>query len=143
MNLLVLWHTTGVREPGGQLCTASMARRYCADGNPVGQTLSPIASIGPERRILPRAAHNHFTNQYMVSFVMGQDITDWDPFITIMDHDGGSMYGPAAISAQLTKANHANIAFNSKRRQYLMVYNDSRNGNADVFGIILDEAGTL
>ena len=53
------------------------------------------------------------------------------------------MYGPTALSAQLTKANHASIAFNSKRHQYLVVYNDSRNGNADVFGIILDEAGNI
>ena len=142
-EFVVLWHTTGVREQGGKVLYSLHGRRYDADGNPVGMPLSPISSIGPERRILPRAAHNHFNNQYMVAFVMGQDITEWDPFITIMDHDGGGMYGPAAISAQLTKANHTNIAFNSKRRQYLVVYNDSRNGNADVFGIILDEAGNI
>jgi uncharacterized protein YlbG (UPF0298 family) len=79
----------------------------------------------------------------MISFIMGQEITEWDPFITLMDHDGSIMYGPTALSAQLTKANHASIAFNSKRHQYLVVYNDSRNGNADVFGIILDEAGNI
>ena len=140
----VLWHTTGVREQGGKNMYSLDGRRIDPYGKSVGEHVSScIASIGPERRILPRAAHNQFTNQYMISFIMGQEITEWDPFITLMDHDGGIMYGPTALSAQLTKANHASIAFNSKRHQYLVVYNDSRNGNADVFGIILDEAGNI
>ena len=142
-EFLVLWHTTGVRETGGKTCTAWMAGGLTRMGSLSGEHVHPVSSIGPERRILPRAAHNHIYNQYMISFIMGQEITEWDPFITLMDHDGGIMYGPAALSAQLTKANHASIAFNSKRHQYLVVYNDSRNGNADVFGIILDEAGNI
>ena len=96
-EFLVLWHTTGVRETGGEVLYSLHGRRYDADGKSVGEHVYPVSSIGPERRILPRAAHNHFNNQYMVSFIMGQDITEWDPFITIMDHDGGTCTVPSNI----------------------------------------------
>jgi hypothetical protein len=118
-------------------------KRFDPDGVVLGEPLSPLPSIGPERRILPRAAHNHFINQYMVAFVMGQEVTEWDPFMTIMNYDGSPLHEPMPLSEQLTKANHPSIAFNSVRRQYLIVYNDSRNGTADIFGIILDETGNI
>jgi len=142
-EFLVLWHTTGVREEGGENMYSLHGRRVDPDGQFVGSLLAPIKSIGPERRILPRAAYNTFTGNYMVAFIMGQEITEWDPFITIMNSAGDTVYEPFSIAENLTKANHPSIAFNSKRRQYLVTYNDSRNGNADVFGVILAEDGSI
>jgi hypothetical protein len=142
-EFLVLWHTTGVREEGGENMYSLHGRRVDPDGQFVGSLLAPIKSIGPERRILPRAAYNTFTGNYMVAFIMGQEITEWDPFITIINSAGDTVYEPFSIAENLTKANHPSIAFNSKRRQYLVTYNDSRNGNADVFGVILAEDGSI
>ena len=96
-EFLVLWHTTGVRETGGENMYSLDGRRIDPYGKFVGEHVHPVASIGPERRILPRAAHNQFTNQYMISFIMGQEITEWDPFITLMAHDGDIIYGPPRI----------------------------------------------
>jgi hypothetical protein len=142
-EFLVLWHSTGIREEGGVNKYSLHGQRFDPQGNPLGDTLSPIQSIGPERRLLPRAAHNPFTNEYMVSFIMGQEVTEWDPFVTKLDNKGAITLDAFPLSEQLTKANHANIVFNSTRRQYLVVYNDSRNGAADIFGVILGEDGTV
>ena len=50
----------------------------------------------------------------MVSFVMGQEVTEWDPFVTRFDSVGNSTLEAFPLSEQLTKANHANIVFNCK-----------------------------
>ena len=74
---------------------------------------------------------------------MGQEVTEWDPFVTRFDSVGNITLEAFPLSEQLTKANHANIVFNSKRRQHLVVYNDSRYGAADIFGVIFDENGVI
>jgi hypothetical protein len=142
-EFLVLWHSTGVRVEGGENMYSLHGRRIDPDGNLLADPLSPIQSVGPERRLLPRAAYNPFINEYMVSFVMGQEVTEWDPFVTRFDSVGNITLEAFPLSEQLTKANHANIVFNSKRRQYLVVYNDSRYGAADIFGVIIDENGGI
>ncbi len=142
-EFLLLWHTTGVREPGGANMYSLHGQRISPDGELVGESFMPLPTIDTGRRILPRAAHNIFTNQYMVVFCMEQPITGWDPFITIIDSTGTILSGPVCLSAQPTNANHAFIVFNPARRQYLIAYNDSRNGKQDVFGVIVDENGAV
>jgi hypothetical protein len=142
-EFLLLWHTTGVREPGGANMYSLHGERISPDGELVGEAFMPLPTIDTGRRILPRAAHNIFTNQYMVVFCMQQPDTGWDPFITIIDSTGAILSGPFCLSAQPTNANHAFIVFNTAKRQYLIAYNDSRNGKQDVFGVIVDENGTV
>ncbi|MEI6126407.1 MAG: hypothetical protein WCQ99_07625, partial [Pseudomonadota bacterium] len=38
---------------------------------------------------------------------------------------------------------HYTMAFNSKRNQFFITYNDSRNGANDIFGVILDDTGAI
>jgi hypothetical protein len=142
-EFLVLWHTTGVREEGGENMYSLHAQRISPDGTLLEEAFSPLASVGPGRRLLPKAAHNIFTNQYMVTFCMEQAGTGWDPFVTLIESDGTIRSGPIALSEQPTNANHAFIAFNSTRREYLVAYNDSRNGEHDIFGVILNEEGSV
>ena len=69
-EFLLLWHTTGVREPGGANMYSLHGQRISPDGELVGEAFMPLPTIDTGRRILPRAAHNIFTNQYMVVFCM-------------------------------------------------------------------------
>ena len=142
-EFLLLWHATGVRDPGGENMYSLHGRRISPDGELLGEAFMPLPTIDTARRILPRAAHNAFTNQYMVVFCMEQPVTGWDPFITIVNSTGAVLAGPLCLSAQPTNANHAFIVFNPARRQYLIAYNDSRSGNQDVFGVIVDEKGAV
>ncbi len=142
-EFMVLWHSTGVRDDGGENMYSLHAQRVSADGKLLGEAFSPIQSTGPERRLTPRPVYNPFTNQYVVAFIMEQESTDWDPFITIMNNDGSEISDPIALSENPARQNHITIAFNSTRRQYLVAYNDSRNGNADIFGVIVDDGGNI
>ncbi len=142
-EFLVLWHSTGVREEGGENMYSLHAQRISPEGTLLGETFSPLTSVGPGRRLLPKAAHNIFTNQYMITFCMEQAGTGWDPFVTLIESDGTILSGPIVLSEQPTNANHACIAFNSIRREYLVAYNDSRNGEHDIFGVILNEEGKV
>ena len=142
-EFLVLWHTTGVREEGGESMYSLHAQRISPDGTLLEDAFSPLTSVGPGRRLLPKAAHNIFTNQYMVTFCMEQTGTGWDPFITLIESDGTILSGPLVLSEKPTNANHPFIAFNSTRREYLVAYNDSRNGEHDIFGVILNEEGSV
>jgi hypothetical protein len=143
-EFLVLWHTTGVREEGGERMYSMHGQRISPDGQLLAEEpFFIVESFGPERRILPNAAHNPSTNEYMVAFAMGQEVTEWDPFITRIESNGSPSLGPVPLSAELTKANHVNIVFNTKKEEYLIVYNDNRNGDADIFGVIVDERGTI
>ncbi len=142
-EFLVLWHTTGVREEGGENMYSLHAQRISPDGKLLEEAFSPLTSVGPGRRLLPKAAHNIFANQYMVTFCMEQAGTGWDPFVTLIESDGTILSGPIVLSEQPTNANHAFIAFNSIRREYLVAYNDSRNGEHDIFGVILNEEGSV
>ena len=142
-EFLALWHTTGIREEGGENMYSLHAQRISPDGTLQGESFSPLLSVGTGRRLLPKAAHNVFTNQYMVVFCMEQVTTGWDPFVTIIDKEGTILSGPIVLSEQPTNANHGSIVFNSVRREYLVAYNDKRNGEHDVFGVILDENGSI
>jgi hypothetical protein len=142
-EFLVLWHTTGIREEGGENRYSLHARRISADGTLLGEPITLLDDSSPGRKILPKAAHNSFTNQYMVTFCMQQEASGWDPFVMIIKNDGTVLSPPINISEQPTNANHPSIVFNSQRKQYLVAYNDSRNGEHDVFGAILDDQGTV
>ncbi len=142
-EFLVLWHTTGVREAGGENEYSLHARRISGDGVLLGEPITLLDASSPGKKILPEAAHNAFTNQYMVSFCKQQAASGWDPFVMLIKNDGTVLSSPIAVSEQPTNANHPSIVFNPVRKQYLVAYNDSRNGNHDVFAAILDEQGSV
>jgi hypothetical protein len=142
-EFLVLWHSTGVREEGGENMYSLHAQRVSSNGKLLGEPLSPVPDAGTERRLTPRAVYNPFKNQYMVAFVMGRELSDWDPFVIILDHDGSAISDAIALSEDPGRQNHITISFNSIRREFLVAYNDSRNGNADIFGVIVDEDGSI
>ena len=55
-EFLVLWHTTGVREEGGESMYSLHAQRISPDGTLLEEAFSPLTSVGPGRRLLPKAA---------------------------------------------------------------------------------------
>ncbi len=138
----VLWHTTFTPEGGEQKMYSLHAQRVSPEGKLLGDAIT-LVSAGPERRILPIVAHNAPANRYMVSFTMEQKETAQDPFAVMLDNRGNVLSGPICLSASPTTASHAVIGFNSKRRQYLVAYNDSPKGTQDVLGVILDEKGRI
>jgi hypothetical protein len=144
-EFLVLWHTTGVREEGGEHLYSVHGQRISPEGGLLGGSFSPYFSPDMPKLVLPRPAHNHFTNEYMVLFSMENGETRQDPFIAILDSHGATLLGATCLSAQPTNSSHPYIAFNSRDREYLITYDDDRSGNfnSEVWGMIVDEDGTV
>jgi hypothetical protein len=141
-EFLVVWYTTITRKEDGQKIFSFHGQRMSPEGKLLGKTIS-LAAAGPDKKILPILTYNPSANQYMVSFTMEQKTTGQDPFIILLDSRGKVLSGPACLSSTPTNASHAVVVFNAKRKQYLVAYNDSRNGNADIFGVILSEDGSI
>jgi hypothetical protein len=141
-EFMVIWHTSVVPNKGAQKMYSLHGQRVSPEGKLLGEAIS-IVSAGPESKVSPKPAHNTFANQYVVVFTMEQKETGQDPFAITLGSQGNILSGPACLSAKPTAASHTRIVFNSKRRQYLVTYNDSKNGNEDIFGIILGEDGTV
>jgi hypothetical protein len=141
-EFMVLWHATVARKEDAQKMYSLHGQRVSPEGKLLGKAFS-LVPAGPERKTLPMLDHNMATNQYMVSFNMEQKETDQDPFVMILDRQGNILSGPTSLSSKPTTESHAIVAFNSKRRQYLVAYNDGVNVGANIFGVILDENGAV
>ena len=137
-EFLVLWFENGVREEGGENMYNINAQKISPNGAFIGDSFIPILSISPERKTLPTPAYNIYTNEYMIVLAK-----DKKPAVAIINGNGTLVSDAVFISENPATASHPTIVFNSVRRQYLITWNDSRNGNADIFGIIVDEDGEV
>lgn len=137
-EFLVLWFDTGVREEGGEDMYSVHAQRILPSGQLLGAPFIPLLSVSPEKKILPTPAHNIYTNEYMIALAK-----DNNPAVAIIKGNGTLISDAVVIAENPATASHPTIVFNSVRRQYLISWNDSRNGNADIFGIIVNEDGEV
>jgi hypothetical protein len=137
-EFLVLWFENGAREEGGENMYNISAQRISPNGAFIGDSFIPILSISPERKTLPTPAHNIYTNEYMIVLAKDKKLA-----VAIIKGNGTLVSDAVFISENPTTHSHPTIVFNSVRRQYLITWNDNRNGNADIFGIIVDEDGEI
>ena len=103
---------------------------------------TPIATIttpGPAIQAWAKPAYNPFKNQYMVSYVQGQDKTGWDVFAVILDSQGNPVSDRIIISNAPTQAQHPLIVFNTVRKVFFITWDDGQN----IFGKMLKEDGTI
>jgi hypothetical protein len=114
------------------------AHRIAPNGNLLGDSFIPALDISPEKKILPTPAHNMFTNEYMIALARNNN-----PAVAIIAGDGTLISDAEVISFNPATTSHPTIVFNTQRREYLITWNDSRNGNADIFGIIVDQEGKV
>ncbi len=109
------------------------------DGDLVGNPISSITTPGSTIQAWAKPAFNPFKNQFMVSYVQGQEETGWDVFAAIIDAEGNNLSGKIDISIIPGQAQHPFIVFNPVRKVYFITWDD---GN-DIFGIMLKEDGSV
>jgi hypothetical protein len=66
----------------------------------------------------------------------------FDEYGAIINNAGDSLKQPFAISAKPKSQMHTRVAFNTKKRQFFVVYNSSESGSPDIKGVIIGEDGT-
>jgi hypothetical protein len=142
-EFLVLWHASGPGEEGGEELNSFHGRRVSTEGKLLGEQFAPIAYVGTRIGILPTPAFNPNTNEYMVAYNQGREGSNIDTLATIINNHGETVLDPVAMSDDPANQMHPAIVFNTKKREYFISYNDSRDGNANIFGIILGEDGSI
>jgi len=159
-DFFVSWRTSGKLrddcDPGDNYeCTYSFNSVHAAKISPEGEILTEITISPPEGgpvdnvsfKELPRHAHNIFTNEYMILYGIsyGPDPYANDPYYVKIDNVGKILYGPERLYPSPWNLSFTNIAFNTVRREYMVVCVDRNifSETSDNVGFILDEDGGI
>lgn len=134
-QFLVVWsdYRTGNANLFGQLVNASggLAGSEC-----------PISIGGGDRRFFG-VSYNSVSHQYLVAWEDNRFST-FDVFGELLNSDCTPATGDFRITAVGSSGGHGpRIAFNPATNQFLVTWNDFRNGNYDVFGQFVNGNGTL
>jgi hypothetical protein len=137
-NFFVVW----AAAPGEE----SQAADYFISGQKIsisGEALGePVEVLKTENIVLlPRVLYNPNKNQYLVIYCLAESYFNIQG--VILDADGKAVGGHFKVTNVPANQFHYTMAFNSRKNQFFITYNDTRNGANDVFGVILDDTGTV
>jgi hypothetical protein len=137
-NFFVFW----TAAPGEESQTADYfisGQKFSSFGKALGE---PVEVVKTENIVLmPRVLHNPNKNQYLVIYCLGE--SSFNIQGVILDADGKAVGEHFKVTDVPSNQFHYTMAFNSKRNQFFITYNDDRNGANDVFGVILDDTGSV
>ncbi len=137
-NFFVFW----AAAPGEESQTADYfisGQKISSSGEALG---APVEVVKTENIVLlPRVLYNPNKNQYLVIYCLGESAFNIRG--VILDADGKAVGEHFKVTDVPSNQFHYTMAFNSKRNQFFITYNDSRNGPNNVFGVILDDTGAV
>jgi uncharacterized protein YlbG (UPF0298 family) len=137
-NFFVFW----AAAPGEESQTADYfisGQKISSFGKVLGE---PVEVLKTENIVLlPRVLYNPKKNQYLVIYCLGGN--NMNIRGVILDADGKAVGEHFKVTDVPANQFHYTMAFNSKKNQFFITYNDSRNGAGDVFGVILDDTGAV
>ena len=137
-NFFVFW----AAAPGEESQTADYfisGQKISSSGEALG---APVEVLKTENIVLlPRVLYNPNKNQYLVIYCLGESAFNIRG--VILDANGKAVGEHFKVTDVPSNQFHYTMAFNSKRNQFFITYNDSRNGPNNVFGVILDDTGAI
>jgi uncharacterized protein YlbG (UPF0298 family) len=137
-NFFVFW----AAAPGEESQTADYfisGQKISSSGEVLGE---PVEVLKTENIVLlPRVVYNPNKNQYLVIYCVAESYFNIQG--VILDADGKAVGEHFKVTDVPSNQFHYTMAFNSKKNQFFITYNDSRNGASDAFGVILDDTGAV
>jgi len=128
--------------PGEESLTADnfiCGQKISASGEALG---GPVEIVKTEDIVLrPCILYNPNKNQYLVIYCLGEDYMNIRG--VILDADGKAVGKHFRVSNAPANQVHYTMAFNSRKNQFFITYNDGRNGANDAFGVIFDDTGRV
>jgi hypothetical protein len=119
-NFFVFWGAA----PGDESQTADYflsGQKISGSGEVLGE---PVAVLKTEDMVLlPRVVYNPNKNQYLVIFCLGESYFNIQG--VILDADGKAVGEHFKVTDVPANQMHYTMAFNSKRNQFFVTYNDS------------------
>jgi hypothetical protein len=114
-------------------------QKISASGEALG---APVEIVKTEDIVLrPCILYNPNKNQYLVIYCLAEDYMNIRG--VILDADGKAVGEHFRVSDAPANQVHYTMAFNSRRNQFFITYNDNRNAANDAFGVILDDTGMV
>jgi hypothetical protein len=114
-------------------------QKLSGSGDLIGDVV--VIQTSADTLMMPRVLYNPDTNQYLVIY------SHWDlqPNVrgVLVDENGDVVVGPFKVTDVDAGQYHYTMAYNTTRREFLITYNDSRNGAGDIYGVILDDQGAI
>ncbi len=89
--------------------------------------------------MLPRVLYNPNKNQYLVIYCLGESYFNIRG--VILDADGRAVGGHFKVTDVPANQFHFTMAFNFRRNQFFITYNDFRDDVSSVYGVIIDDTG--
>ena len=137
-NFFVVWAAV----PGEESRTADnfiFGQKISAAGEALGNPVEVVKT--EDMLLLPRVLYNPNKNQHLVIYCRGENYFNIRGII--LDAAGKAVGEQFKVTDVPSNQFHYTMAFNSRRNQYFITYNDNRNGANDVFGVILDDTGKV
>jgi len=91
--------------------------------------------------MLPRVVYNPNKNQFLVIYCRGENYFNIRGII--LDANGNTLGEQFIVTDVPANQFHYTTAFNSKRNQYLITYNDFRDEVSNVYGVIINDTGNI
>ena len=137
-NFFVFW--AAVPGEGSQTADNFICgQKISSLGEALGE---PVEVVKTENILmLPRVLYNQNKNQYLVIYCLGESYFNIQG--VILDADGKAVGEHFKVTDVPANQFHYTMAFNSRRNQFLITYNDNRDGANDVLGVILDDTGAV
>lgn len=123
-EFLVVWTEQGVRVQGGSMMYSIVAQRFTSSGEKIAGVISPAGDPINKIILIPTPEFNLFKNEYFIGYTLSGD--GFDEYGTIISNTGDSIKQPFAISAKPKSQMHTRIAFNTKRRHFLLYITAAR-----------------
>jgi hypothetical protein len=137
-NFFVFW----TAAPGEESQTGDyfvFGQKISNSGKALGD---PVEVLKTENiALLPRVLYNPNKNQYLLIYCLAESYFNIKG--VILDADGRAVGEHFKVTDVPANQLHYTMAFNSKKNQFFITYNDTRNGANDVFGVILDDTGAV
>ncbi|MCX8044753.1 MAG: hypothetical protein N3B18_11605 [Desulfobacterota bacterium] len=137
-SFLVVWAAAPGENSSSFDYTVS-GRLISGSGQSIGNIFDIIRTS--DILMLPRVLYNPHNNQYLVIYCRGENYFNIRG--VFLDEAGNPVSPHFAVTDVPANQFHYTMAFNSKRNQFLIVYNDFRNDISTVYGLIIDERGRL
>jgi uncharacterized protein YlbG (UPF0298 family) len=137
-NFFVFWAAT----PGAKSQAADnfiFGQKISSFGKALGEPVEVVKASNVV--LLPHVLYNPNKNQYLVIYCLAEKQINIRG--VILDADGNAVGEHFRVTDAPSNQFHSTMVFNSKRNQFLITYNDSRNAANDVFGVILDDTGAV
>lgn len=137
-SFLVVW-ASAPGENSTSFDYAISGRIISCFGQCIGEEFDIIRT--PDILMLPRVLHNPLNNTYFVIYCRGENYFNIRG--VFLDSAGKAVSPHFVVTDVPANQFHYTMAFNTRRNQFLIVYNDFRNNISTVYGVIIDNEGNI